>query len=133
MKKILKRAFLPSLMAASLASVTLLQAQPAAADNKVVEDALIGAGASAVTGIFTRCGSVANNAIKGAVAGAAVNGANGLRSNRRNRNLGQDAVVGAGASTVAGAVIGGCRRPGNNAINGAAAGTAVHIYRNRKR
>ncbi|HIK03876.1 MAG TPA: hypothetical protein IGS40_04050 [Trichormus sp. M33_DOE_039] len=135
MKKILKRAFLPSFMAASLASITLLPAQPAAADRRVVEDSLVGAGAGAVTGLLTGC-NVLRNAAKGAVAGAAVNGANGLRRNPRNRNVAQDALVGAGASTLTGVVIGGrgrCNRPLNNAVNGAASGTAVHIWRNNRR
>jgi hypothetical protein len=134
MKTNLKRAFLPSFMAASIASVTLLSVQPAAADNKVVEDSLVGAGAGVVTGVLTGC-NVLRNAAKGAVAGAAVNGANGLRNNPRHRNIAQDTVVGAGASTLAGVVIGGrgrCNKPLNNAVNGAAAGTAVHIWQNNR-
>lgn len=134
MKKILNRAFLPSFMAASIASVTLLSVQPAAADKKVVEDSLVGAGAGVVTGVLTGC-NVLRNAAKGAVAGAAVNGANGLRNNPRHRNIGQDTVVGAGASTLAGALIGGrgrCNKPLNNAVNGAGAGAAVHIWRNNR-
>ncbi len=47
------------------------------------------------------------NAAKCGAAGAAVNGANGLRRNRKNRNLGQDAAVGAGASAATRAVLGG--------------------------
>ncbi|AUT03860.1 hypothetical protein CLI64_27635 [Nostoc sp. CENA543] len=134
MKKNLKRAFLPSFMAASLASLTLLPAQPAAADRRIVEDTLVGAGAGAVTGLLTGC-NVVRNAAKGAAAGAAVNGANGLRNNPRRRNVGQDIAVGAGASTLTGVVVGGrgrCNKPLNNAVNGAAAGTAVHIWRNNR-
>ncbi|QLE57194.1 hypothetical protein [Nostoc sp. TCL26-01] len=133
MKLNLKRAFLPSLMAASLASVSLVPIQPAAADDRVIEDLAIGAGAGVVTGVFTRCGSVLDNAVKGGAAGAAVNGANGLRRNRRNRSVVQDLAVGAGASTLTGVITGGCRRPLNNAINGAAAGAAVNVYRNNIR
>lgn len=104
MKLVLKRTLLPSLMAASLAGITLVPLQPAAADNRVVEDAAIGAGAGILTGVFTRCGSVLDNAAKGAAAGAAVNGANGLRRNTRNRSVVQDVAVGGGAGVLTGAI-----------------------------
>ncbi|MCC5637791.1 hypothetical protein LC593_18480 [Nostoc sp. CHAB 5844] len=135
MQHILKRVFLPSLMAASLTSVSLIPAQPASADDRVLNNAAIGAGASALTGAITGCGSFLNNAVTGAAAGAAVNGANGLRtrSDRRvnGRNLIRDAGVGAGTGIVAGAVTGGCRNTLKNGLNGAAAGTAVHILDRR--
>lgn len=132
MNKILKRAFMPSLLAASLAGVTLVPAQPASADKKIIEDIGIGAGAGVVSGAVRGRGNVLNNALKGAAAGAAVNAANGARSNPKNRNLGQDAGVGAAASTVTGTIT----RPGKDtlgdAVDGAVAGTAIHILRNRK-
>lgn len=136
MQNILKRAFLPSLMAASLTSISLIPAQPAAADDRVLNNAAIGAGASVITGAITGCGSVLNNAVTGAAAGAAVNGANGLRtrSDRRvnGRSILRDAGVGAGAGIAAGAITGGCRRNVlKNGLNGAAAGTAVHLLDRR--
>ena len=133
MNQLLKRTFLPSLMAASLAGVSLLPAQPAAADDRVLGDTAVGAGAGIVTGIITGCGSFLGNAVRGGAAGAAVNGANGLRNRPDRRNWGQDAAVGAGAGIVTGKLVGGCRNTVKNGINGAAAGTAVHIYRNNTR
>ncbi|QSJ15430.1 hypothetical protein JYQ62_26830 [Nostoc sp. UHCC 0702] len=136
MNQLLKRTFLPSLMAASLAGVSLLPAQPAAADDRVLGDTAVGAGAGVVTGIITGCGSVLGNAVRGGAAGAAVNGANGLRSRRarnRGRSYPQDALVGAGAGIVTGKLVGGCRNTVKNGITGAGAGTAVHIYRNNRR
>ncbi|ALF51814.1 hypothetical protein ACX27_01450 [Nostoc piscinale CENA21] len=135
MQHILKRAFLPGLMAVSLTSVSLIPSQPAAADDRVLNNAAIGAGASAVTGALTGCGSFLNNAATGALAGAAVNGANGLRtrSDRRvnGRSIVRDAGVGAGAGVVGGAVTGGCRNTLKNGLNGAAAGAAVHLLDRR--
>ncbi|BAY75152.1 hypothetical protein NIES25_15700 [Nostoc linckia NIES-25] len=132
MNQLLKRTFLPSLMAASLAGVSLIPAQPAAADSRVIEDAAIGAGAGIVTGAITRCGSAFDNGIRGGLSGAAVNGANGLRSNRKNRNLLQDAGVGAGANILAGTFTGGCRSTWKKGVGGAAGGAAIHILRNRR-
>ncbi|MBE9207820.1 hypothetical protein IQ244_15085 [Nostoc sp. LEGE 06077] len=135
MQHILKRAFLPSLMAATLSSISFIPVQSASADDRVLNNAAIGAGASALTGALTGCGSFLNNAATGAAAGAAVNGANGLRtrSDRRvnGRNILRDAGVGAGAGVVAGAVTGGCRNTLKNGLNGAAAGAAVHILDRR--
>ncbi|MBD2593011.1 hypothetical protein BCD64_06890 [Nostoc sp. MBR 210] len=139
MQNILKRAFLPGLMAVSLTSVSLIPTQSASADDRVIHNAAIGAGASAITGALTGCGSVLNNAITGAGAGAAVNGANGLRTRRaraRNgRRIVQDVGVGAVAGVATGAITGGCRTTWKNGVNGAAAGAAVHFLdpRNRKR
>ncbi|MBH8565051.1 hypothetical protein I8748_23180 [Nostoc sp. CENA67] len=133
MNQLLKRTFLPSLMAASLAGVSLFPAQPAAADDRVLGDTAVGAGAGVVTGLITGCGSVLGNAARGGAAGAAVNAANGLRSaraRRNGRNYGQDALVGAGASILTGKLVGGCRNTVKNGITGLGAGTAVHIYRN---
>jgi hypothetical protein len=130
MNLFLKRTFLPGLMATSLFSATLLPAKPAAADDKILRDVGIGAAAGAVTGAITRDGSVLTNAVNGAAAGAAVNGANGLRGRskkaRRNRNVVQDIGVGAGAGVISGAVTN-RRHTGSNAITGAAAGTAIHL------
>src|SRR5689334_22348222 len=106
MKLTLKRTFLPSLVAASLVGVSFAPMQPAAADNRVIEDAIVGAGAGVITGAITGCRSVLGNAINGAAAGAAVNGANGLRRNPNRRNIGQDLAVGSGAGVVTGAVTG---------------------------
>jgi hypothetical protein len=128
----LKRTFIPGLLATSLFGATLLPAQPASADDKILRDVGIGAAAGAVTGAITGDGSVLTNAVNGAAAGAAVNGANGLRGNRskrnrnRNRNVVQDIGVGAGAGVVSGAVTN-RRHTGSNAITGAAAGAAIHL------
>jgi hypothetical protein len=130
MNLFLKRTFLPSLIATSLFSATLLPAKPAAADEKVLRDVGIGAAAGAVTGAITGKGSVFTHAVNGAAAGAAVNGANGIRrtsiKGRKNRNVVQDIGVGAGAGVVSGALTN-RRHTGNNAITGAAAGAAIHL------
>ena len=129
MNKFLKRALLPSLLATGIFSATLIPAKPAAADNKLLEDVGIGAAAGAVTGIITNNDSVLTNAVNGAAAGATVNAGNSGR-NKRNRNLIQDIGLGAAGGTVAGEVT---NRRGtvSNTINGAAAGAAIHILRNK--
>ncbi|MBD2438689.1 hypothetical protein [Nostoc sp. FACHB-110] len=135
MKNILKRTFLPGLMAATLAGTSLIPAQPASADDRVLNNAAIGAGASALTGAITGCGSFLNNAAVGAGAGAAVNAANGARTRQARRARGrlpvQDIGVGAGAGILTGAVTGGCRSTWKNGLNGAAAGAAVHLLDKR--
>lgn len=132
MNNILKRTLLPSLMAASLACVTLVPAKPAIADDQVLRDAGIGAVTNVVTGAVRGHGSVLNNAVRGGVTGAAVNGANGLRNhrNRRHRNLGQDVGVGAGASALTGIITGNRRDTLGNAVDGAAVGGAIHVLTN---
>ncbi|MGH7999516.1 MAG: hypothetical protein ACREPR_08845 [Brasilonema sp.] len=128
MNKILKRVFMPSLLAASLAGVSLVPAQPASADDKVLEDTAIGAGVGAVSGII-RGNNVIKGAIKGAGAGAAVNGANGLRGTRRaraKRNIIQDAGVGAAA----GAVTDGITNSGKDTLGSAAEGAATGLIIN---
>jgi hypothetical protein len=132
MNTILKRTLLPSLMAASLAGVTLVPAKPAAADDQVLRDIGIGAVTNVVTGAVRGNGSVLGNAVKGGATGAAVNGANGLRSNRRNRNVGQDVGVGAGASALTGVITGDKRDTLGNAVDGAAVGGAIHLLTNGK-
>ncbi len=122
----LKRALLPNLLATSLLGVTLLPAQPAAADDQILRDIGIGAAAGIVTGAITNDGSALKNGINGAAAGAAVNGANGLRKNRRNRSIVQDVGVGAAGGTVSGAITN-RKNTGSNALNGAAAGAAIHL------
>ncbi|MEM7713075.1 MAG: hypothetical protein AAF349_05765 [Cyanobacteria bacterium P01_A01_bin.68] len=130
MNKFIKRAFLPSLLATGILSATLIPAQPAKADDDLLEDAAIGAAAGAITGIITNNDSVLTNAVNGAAAGAAVNAANSGRRNKKDRNLIQDVGVGAGTSTVTGEII---NRDGtvSNTINGAAAGAAIHILKGK--
>ncbi|MBN3926146.1 hypothetical protein [Nostoc sp. NMS4] len=132
MNKILKRALLPSLMAASLAGVTLVPAKPAAADDQVLRDAGIGAVTNVVTGAVRGRHNVLRNAASGAVTGAAVNGANGLRKthNRRHRNAVQDVGVGAGTSAVTGVITGDGKDTLGNAVDGAAVGGAIHLLTN---
>ncbi|MEH2055035.1 MAG: hypothetical protein V7K97_02390 [Nostoc sp.] len=130
MNNILKRTLLPSLMAASLAGVTLVPAKPAAADDQVLRDAGIGAVTNVVTGAVLGHGNVLKNAVRGGVTGAAVNGANGLRKHPRHRNLAQDAAVGAGASALTGAITGDRRDTLGNAVDGAAVGGAIHVLTN---
>ncbi|MEH2358134.1 hypothetical protein [Nostoc sp.] len=127
MNNILKRTLLPSLMAASLAGVTLVPAKPAAADDQVLRDAGIGAVTNVVTGAIRGNGSVLGNAVKGGVTGAAVNGANGLRNHPRHRNLGQDVGVGVGASALTGVITGDSRDTLGNAVDGAAVGGVIHV------
>jgi hypothetical protein len=132
MNRILKRTFLPGFLAATLAGVTLVPVQPAAADDRILEDVGIGAAAGVVSGAIRGRGSVLNNAVKGGAAGAAVNGVNGTRRNRKNRNLGQDIGVGAAAGGVTGAITRGRKDTLGDVVDGAAAGAAIHILRNRK-
>ena len=129
MNNILKRTLLPSLMAASLAGVTLVPAKPAAADDQVLRDAGIGAVTNVVTGAVRGRRNVLKNAVRGGVTGAAVNGANGLRNtrNRHNRNVVQDIGVGAGASAVTGVITGDGKDTLGNAVDGAAVGAAIHL------
>jgi hypothetical protein len=132
MNRILKRTFLPSLMAATLASTALIPAKPAAADDQILRDVGIGAATGVVSGAIRGRGSLINNAVKGAGAGAAVNAVNGTRRNRSNRNLIQDIGVGAAGGTATGAIT----RPGRDtlgdAVDGAAAGAVIHILTNGK-
>ncbi|MBN4006577.1 hypothetical protein [Nostoc sp. LPT] len=134
MNNILKRTLLPSLMAASLAGVTLVPAKPAAADDQVLRDVGIGAVTNVVTGAVRGNGSVLGNAVKGGATGAAVNGANGLRNtrNRSHRNAAQDVGVGAGASALTGVITGDKRDTLGNAVDGAAVGAAIHLLTNHK-
>jgi len=127
MNRILKRALLPGLMAASFAGITLVPAKPAAADDQVLRDAAIGAGTCVVTGAVRGRGTVLRNAAKCGAAGAAVNGANGLRRNPKKRSLGQDAAVGAGASAATRAVLGGREDTAGDLLDGAAAGAVINI------
>ncbi|WP_138503016.1 hypothetical protein [Nostoc sp. PA-18-2419] len=132
MNTILKRTLLPSLMAASLAGVTLAPAKPAAADDQVLRDIGIGAATNVVTGAIRGNGGVLGNAVKGGATGAAVNGANGLRRNHRHRSAVQDVGVGAGASALTGVITGDRRDTLGNAVDGAAVGGAIHLLTNGK-
>ncbi|MBL1202363.1 hypothetical protein VF14_20425 [Nostoc linckia z18] len=127
MNIILKRTLLPSLMAASLAGVTLVPAEQAAADDRVLRDIGIGAATNVVTGAIRGNGDFLGNAVKGGATGAAVNGANGLRRDRNNRNAAQDIGVGAGASALTGVITGDRKDTLGNAIDGAAVGGAIHL------
>ncbi|MBC1237196.1 MULTISPECIES: hypothetical protein [Nostoc] len=127
MNTILKRTLLPSLMAASLAGVTIVPAQQASADDRVLRDIGIGAATNVVTGAIRGNGDFLGNAVKGGATGAAVNGANGLRRDRNNRNAAQDIGVGAGASALTGVITGDRKDTLGNAIDGAAVGGAIHL------
>jgi hypothetical protein len=127
MNIILKRTLLPSLMAASLAGVTLVPAEQAAADDRVLRDIGIGAATNVVPGAIRGNGDFLGNAVKGGATGAAVNGANGLRRDRNNRNAAQDIGVGAGASALTGVITGDRKDTLGNAIDGAAVGGAIHL------
>ncbi len=137
MNKIFKRAFLSSLMAASVAGASLVPAQPASADEYILQDTAIGAGAGILSGAIRGRGSVLNNAVKGAAAGAAVNGVHGTRKqpqNRVYRNIGQDVGVGAAAGAATGTILrGNTRNAAGDAIDGAAAGAAINILTNGRR
>ncbi|MGB6297158.1 MAG: hypothetical protein WBF90_13395 [Rivularia sp. (in: cyanobacteria)] len=128
MNKLIKRTFLPSLLATGIFSATLMPAQPAAADD-LLEDAAIGAAAGAITGIITNNDSVLTNAVNGAAAGAAVNAANSGRR-KRSRNILQDVGAGAAGGTVAGEITNRDNTV-SNTINGAAAGAAIHIIKGK--
>ncbi|MEH2460828.1 hypothetical protein [Nostoc sp.] len=127
MNNILKRTLLPSLMAASLAGVTLVPAKPAAADDQVLRDAGIGAVTNVVTGAVRGHGNVLKNGVRGAVTGAVVNGANGLRKHPHHRSAVQDVGVGAGASALTGVITGDRKDTLGNAVDGAAVGGVIHL------
>ncbi|NJM70274.1 MAG: hypothetical protein HC862_08600 [Scytonema sp. RU_4_4] len=134
MNKILKRTLMPSLLAASLAGVSLVPAQPASADDKVLQDIGIGAGVGAVSGVI-RGRNVIKGAIKGGASGAAVNGANGLRGTRRaraKRNIIQDAGVGAAAGALTDGLINGGRDTLGSAAEGAATGAVINTIRKKR-
>lgn len=125
MNRILKRAFLPSFMAASLTAISLVPLQPAAANDRILGDAALGAGTCVVTGSARRRGTVLRNAAKCAAAGAAVN----LVGRKKKRNLGRDAAVGAASSAGVRAILGGREDVAGDLLDGAAAGAAINILR----
>ncbi|KAB8334611.1 hypothetical protein SD80_009635 [Scytonema tolypothrichoides VB-61278] len=133
MNKILKRAFMPSLLAASLAGVTIVPAQPASADDKILEDTAIGAGVGAASSLI-RGRNVVKGAINGAGTGAAINGANDLRGSRRERekrSIIQDAGVGAAAGAVTNGITNGGKGTFGSAATGAATGVIINQIRKR--
>ncbi|MBP5974929.1 hypothetical protein HW132_19860 [Brasilonema sp. CT11] len=133
MNKILKRAFMPSLLAATLTGVSFIPARPASADDKILEDTAIGAGVGAVSGIL-RGRNVVKGAINGAGTGAAINGANGLRGTakeRRQRSVIQDAGVGAAAGAATNGITNGGRGTFGSAATGAATGVIINQIRKR--
>lgn len=119
--------FLSGLFAASFIGATLLAAKPASADQNLLRDIGIGAATGVVTGTITNDDSALGNAANGAAAGAAVNVTrDAWGNNPGQQNLPRDAGVGAAASTVTG-VITNRDNPVSNAVNGAAAGTVIHL------
>ncbi len=123
MNRTQKRLLLPSLVATSLLSATLFSVKPASANDHLLRDIGVGAGASVVTGTISGHHSVINNAINGAAAGAAVHGTSRAL---HSRNLARDAGVGAATSTVTGEITG-SHHPLHNALSGAAAGAAIAL------
>ena len=127
MNRILKHTLLPTLVATSLAGVNLMSVKPASANDNWIKDVGIGAATGVVTGAITGHNSAVHNVVNGAAAGAAVHAVNGSRKTyHRSGDLLRDTAVGAGASTVTGAVTG-SRHPINNAIGGAATGALINI------
>jgi hypothetical protein len=133
MNRILKLTLIPVLLTANLVGISLITASSAKADNKILGDMGIGAAAGVVSGVINH-DTLINHAIKGAASGAAVNAANGLRSarNRKKRNTLQDVGVGAAAGAVTGRLIHGGGNTFGDAVDGFAAGTAIHFLRNGK-
>jgi uncharacterized protein YfiM (DUF2279 family) len=129
-----RKALIAILITANLTGIGLITSSSAKADNHILRDVGIGAGTGVVSGAIRNRGSVFHHAIKGAAAGAAVNGANGLRKkrNRKHRNLVQDVGVGAGASVLTGRVIHGGGHTLGDAVDGAAVGGAIHLFTNGK-
>lgn len=126
MTQILKRVLAPGLMATSLVSATFLPIKPAVADQNIWRDIGIGAATGAASSVITGRRAVPN-IINGAAAGAAVNQSRDLLTSKGKRpNVLQDAAVGAGAGVVTGTVTN-RRRPGENAINGAATGVLINV------
>jgi hypothetical protein len=124
----IKHRLLPGLIASGLIGVSLLPYKPASADDHIVKGAGIGAAAGVVTGAVLHHGNVLTNGVNGAVSGAAVNAANhSRRSHYKKRSLVQDLGVGAAGGTVSGAIIH-RGNPVKDAIGGAAAGAAVHVF-----
>jgi hypothetical protein len=114
------------LITANLTGIGLVTAGSAQADNHILRDIGIGGATGVVSGAIRGNGSVVHHAIKGAAAGAAVNAANGLR-NKRKRSLVQDVGVGAGASVITGRFLHGGGHTLGDAVDGAAAGGAIHF------
>ncbi|MCP6761558.1 MAG: hypothetical protein NHB32_23100 [Fischerella sp. CENA71] len=137
MNKIFKRAFLPGLLATSLVGASFVPAKPASADEYILQDLGIGAGAGVVTGAVRGRGSVVNNAVKGAAAGAAVNAVHGTRrqyQNRQKRNVVQDVGVGAAAGAVTGTILrGNTKHVVGDAVDGAITGGAINVLTNGRR
>ncbi|MDJ0617676.1 MAG: hypothetical protein QNJ63_13195 [Calothrix sp. MO_192.B10] len=124
MNKILKKRLLPSLIATGLIGATFIPAKPASAD-RLLKDVVTGAGVGAVSGVVTKKGSTVDNAINGAVAGAAVNAAN----RGKKPSLVRDAAVGAAASTVSGVITRKRKRPVQDAVSGAVTGILINQTR----
>jgi hypothetical protein len=125
MNRNLKRTLIPGLMATGLVGSAFLSVKPAFARDRILRDIGIGAGAGAATSIIT--GHPLSSAVNGAAAGAGVYGTNkAFGSHAGHRDLARNAGAGAASSLVTGAVTG-QHHPLNNAINGAAAGTAINL------
>jgi len=125
MNIILKKRLLPSLILTGLVGATLIPAKPASAD-RLLKDVGIGAATGVVSGIVTKKGATVDNAINGAVSGAAVNAVN----RGKKPKLVRDAAVGAAASTASGLIIRRRKRPVQDAVSGAIGG--ILINRTRK-
>ena len=129
MNTTLKRIVLPSVIAINLVGVTLIPSEHAAANDELLKDIGIGAGAGAVGGVLTG-DDVLEDAVKGAAAGASVNELNRRRANRcRSRKLERDVLAGAGGSTVAGIITNRRRDVVGDAAKGAAIGGIIHATR----
>ncbi|MDJ0703653.1 MAG: hypothetical protein QNJ46_10270 [Leptolyngbyaceae cyanobacterium MO_188.B28] len=122
MKSLLNSVSFSGWIAAGVGAAIVLPTYPASAD--LLQDVGVGAAANVVAGEVLDNGNVVNNAIGGAVTGAAVS----VTHNDKGGVLGvvQDAAVGAAANVVTGIILnnGGV---GDNAISGAATGAVVGV------
>lgn len=112
-------------MAAGLASVMLLSAQPANAES-LLEDIGIGAAVGLGTGLILGEDFGVDDAVNGAAAGAACHVANENWHDNDERNLAEDVAVGAVASTATGVLTNDDNLLAN-AAQGAAACAAVNV------
>ncbi|MEL6815155.1 MAG: hypothetical protein AAFN12_17095 [Cyanobacteria bacterium J06560_2] len=119
------RVMTPEIAAIALTGLMVMMAQPAKAGT-IVEDVAVGAGVGVGTGVILGDKVGADDAINGAAAGAACHVANEALHEEGDRNLLEDAAVGA-------VVAGGVGTLTNddsflsNAAQGAAACTVINV------
>ena len=121
----IRRTLLPGVAIAGLAGSMLLGAQPARAES-LLEDIGIGAAVGLGTGLILGDDFGLDDAANGAAAGAACHIANEQLHDNDERNLAEDVVIGAAASTATGLLTNDDSAL-ENAAQGAAACAAINV------